>query len=159
LEDTDELGLRAWRAVLRSHAQVIRSLDAEIESGVDLSVRAYEVLVRLSRSPSGCLRMSELAAGVLLSPSGVTRLLDQLVARGFVSRRRDPADARGYLAELTKEGRAVFKRAHVLYERAVREHFADRLTEEQLTMIADALGGLVAGRAAAKRPTNESQPK
>jgi DNA-binding MarR family transcriptional regulator len=144
MKDIDELGLRAWRTVLRSHARVMRAVDAELEAGMDLSARSYDVLVRLSRSSNGSLRMSELATGVLLSPSGITRLVDHLVARGLVSRRRDPADARGYLAELTKEGRALQRRASRLYDRVIQEHFAERLTEEQLQTIVEALEGLLA---------------
>src|SRR6266404_4152393 len=108
-----------------------------------LSTRSYEVLVRLARSPKECLRMSDLAASVWLSPSGVTRLVDQLVNRGLVSRRRDPSDARGYLTELTRDGRAAFKRAKKLHDQTIQEHFSDRLSEDQLIFIAEALGALI----------------
>jgi DNA-binding MarR family transcriptional regulator len=125
---------------------VVRALDAELESSIGLSMRSYEVLVRLSRSPHESLRMSELAASVLLSPSGITRLVDQLVARGLVTRHRDPADARSYLAELTKEGRTTYKRATRIYERSIQKHFADALTDDQLQLIVEALGPLVPHR-------------
>jgi DNA-binding MarR family transcriptional regulator len=129
--------------MLRSYARIVRALDADLEAGAGLSVRSYEVLVRLSRSPQESLRMSELAESVLLSPSGVTRLVDHLVNRGLVSRRKDPSDARSYLAELTKEGKSVHRKAKRVYERAIQEHFAAHLSEQQLNEVATALGVIV----------------
>jgi len=142
LKDSADAGFRAWRTLLRSHARILQVLDAELEQGAGLSIRSYEVLVRLARSPRESLRMSELAASVWLSPSGVTRLVDQLVDRRLVSRRRDPTDARSYLAELTKDGRAAFKRAKRLHDQTIQEHFSNRLSEDQLILIAEALSGL-----------------
>lgn len=134
-----DLQLRAWRALLRSHATILRALDAELTARTALSIRAYEVLVRLAAAPDSSLRMSELAASVLLSPSGISRLVDQLVERRLVRRRQDPADARAFFAELTPEGRSAFEKARRVYARSVREHFGSRLTPAQLRNIAEAL--------------------
>jgi len=144
--NSDELGLSVWRTVNRGHARVLRAVDAQLVSSVGLSARAYDVLGRLSRSPSGSARMSELASAILLSPSGATRLVDQLVNKGLVSRRKDPGDARGYLAELTKEGKSTFRKATAVYENAIRQHFVTRLTEDQLKVLDQALGNLVEDR-------------
>ena len=146
MENSEDLGMQAWRSVFRSHARVTRAVDAELQAGIGLSFRSFDLLVRLSRSGTGSIRMSELATLVLLSPSGVTRLVDQLVAKGLVSRRRDPSDARGYLAELTKEGRAMLKKAGRVYEQAIHKHFAERLTDDQLQTITDALEALAPPR-------------
>jgi DNA-binding MarR family transcriptional regulator len=146
VENTEDLGLQAWRSVLRSHARVTRAVDAQLQAGIGLSFRWYDLLTRLSRSPTGSLRMSELATAILMSPSGATRLVDQIVAKGLVSRRKDPSDARGYLVELTKEGRKMHKRATAVYERAIHELVAQRLTEEQLKTITEALETLAPPR-------------
>jgi DNA-binding MarR family transcriptional regulator len=73
-------------------------------------------------------------------------VVDQLVAKGLLSRRRDPSDARGYLIELTKEGRAMLRKSAPLYEAAIRRHFADHLTEQQLQTIIEALEALAPPR-------------
>src|SRR3954470_8376341 len=139
MQNTEDLGMLAWRSVLRSHARVTRAVDAELQAGIGIPFRSYDLLARLSRSPTGSPRMSELATAILMSPSGATRVVDQLVAKGLLSRRKDPSDARGYLVELTKEGRAMLRKSAPLYEAAIRRHFADHLTEQQLQTITEAL--------------------
>jgi DNA-binding MarR family transcriptional regulator len=146
MENTDDLRMQAWRSVLRSHARVTRAVDAELQAGIGLPFRWYDLLVRLSRSPTSSLRMSELASAILMSPSGATRLVDQLVAKGLVSRRKDPSDARGYLAELTKEGRAMLRKSTAVYEQAIHRHFAEHLSEHQLQTIIEALESLAPPR-------------
>ena len=83
------------------------------------------------------MRMTELAVNVLMTPSGVTRLIDQMVERGLVLRKPDPNDARGQCAVLTPEGKALLRKSSTAYHRAVRRHFADRFSEEQLTVLAE----------------------
>lgn len=144
MAEAEELQLLAWRAVRRAYNQVVKALDLELEQRVGLSLRAYEVLVLLGRCPDGCSRMSDLAASVLLSPSGLTRLVDQLVARGYVERRQDRTDARGQLAVLSSSGRAACENAIAVYRDSVMEHFGQRLDEGQLHAIADALRAFLA---------------
>ena len=139
MENTDELGMHAWRSVLRSHARVTRAVDAELQASIGLSFRWYELLIRLSRSQAGSMRMSELATAIVMSPSGATRLVDQLVAKKLVSRRKDPTDARGYLVEITKEGRTMLRKSAHTYQEAIHQHFAQRLTTEQLQTLIEAL--------------------
>lgn len=139
MADSEDLQLLAWRAVRRAYSTVVRSLDADLEQRSGLSLRAHEVLVLLTRAPGGCSRMSDLAANVLLSPSGLTRLVDQLVGRGLVERRQDRSDARAQLAVVTTAGRAACRKATGVYQRSVMEHFGHRLDESQLRAIVDAL--------------------
>lgn len=142
----DDLALRSWRALLRSHATILRALDAELSQGTGLSIRAYEVLVRLSHAPDGAMRMADLAASVYLSPSGITRLVDHLVTRGLVQRRQDPSDARGHFAMLTKQGVALVSKASRVYTRGVKKHFAARLAQSQLLAVAEALESFLTER-------------
>lgn len=143
MAEAEDLQLAAWRAVRRTYATVVRALDSELEQRSGLALRAYEVLLLLSRAPGGCSRMSDLAASVLLSPSGLTRLVDQLVSRGFVERRQDRADARSQLAVLTAAGRAACRKATGVYHRCVMDHFGQRLDESRLAAIVEALNAFM----------------
>ncbi|HVV75003.1 MAG TPA: MarR family transcriptional regulator [Mycobacteriales bacterium] len=138
----DEREMSAWHALIRSHNRVMRRLEAELESEQRLSLPAYEVLAHLSEAPDQRLRMSELAVHAVLSPSGLTRLVDKLAREGLVSRARCDADARVIYAVLTPEGLARLEAAYPVHLRGVREHFLDHLSEQQCEAIADALGEL-----------------
>jgi DNA-binding MarR family transcriptional regulator len=131
--------LRAWQALLHAHHQFIRQLDTELQAEHGLPLNAYDVLLRLARAPDRQLRMTELATRVMLSPSGLTRVVDRLVADGLVERHRFDGDARVMLACLTDHGRQVLRRAARTHLRGIREHFTGRLTEEQLHTVATTL--------------------
>ena len=100
--DTEELA--AWRGLLRVHSSMTKALDAELVAEHGLSLSSYEVLLFLADSPAGQLRMSELADGVLLSRSGLTRLVDRLERDGLLRRERCEDDQRGWFAAITREG-------------------------------------------------------
>jgi DNA-binding MarR family transcriptional regulator len=134
-----ETEMRAWQALLHAHHQVIRKLDVELRAEHGLPLAAYDVLLRLARSPERALRMSDLAQKVLLSPSGLTRLVDRLVARGLVDRLTDPDDARVTLAVLTDEGRRELRKAARTHLGGIREHFTGLLSESQLRNVASGL--------------------
>jgi DNA-binding MarR family transcriptional regulator len=139
----EELEQRAWRALVRTHTRVSRALDRALTEQAGLSLRAYQVLVRLTRAPEGALRMAELANSVMLSASGMTRLIDQLAARGLVERRKDPEDARGYFAVLTEQGRAQSERATSIYRDGVQRYFAGHFGDGKLQDLTDALVGFL----------------
>ena len=138
--------LRAWRAFLYTHATVIRRLDTELQAERGLTLSAYEVLLHLRASPSRRLRMSELAGRVMLSPSGCTRVVDQLVKQGLIERRRDSCDARSQLATLTGKGLEELRAAAPVHVRGIREHFTGRLDAEQLEAVASGLEAVGAGQ-------------
>ena len=106
--------------MLRVHAAVTRQLDAELMAEHGISLSSYEVLLFLADAPGGQLRMSELADGVLLSRSGLTRLVDRLVRDGLVRRERCEDDARGLNAVITPAGRELFARARRTHLAGVR---------------------------------------
>ena len=127
--------LAAWRGMLEVNARVTRRLDAEMRAAHGLSVSAYEVLMFLGDAPAGRLRMAEIADRALLSRSGLTRLIDRLVALGYVERCAAEDDGRGLYAQLTDAGRAVLGRARETHYRGVRRHFLDRLgPADQMTL-------------------------
>jgi DNA-binding MarR family transcriptional regulator len=134
-----ETEMRAWQALFHAYHQVIRTLDRELREEHDLPLAAYDVLLRLARAPRRALRMTDLAERVMLSPSGLTRLVDRLVAKGLVRRRTDPRDGRVALACLTEEGLRQLRRAARTHLRGIREHFTGRLSETQLGTVAAGL--------------------
>lgn len=131
--------MAAWQALLHAHRQLVRVLDAELRQQHDLTFGEYDVLVRLARAPDRSLRMRELAARVMITPSGVTRVVDGLEERGLVTRRRDEADARAVHAQLTATGLELVRLAARTHLRGIREHFTGRLTTAQLREVASAL--------------------
>ncbi len=96
--------LDSWRTFLRAHATITRALETELVAEQKLSLAAYDVLVQLAEAPDRRLRMTELADAVLLSRSGVTRLVDRLEKSGLVARCPVESDGRGVAAELTEAG-------------------------------------------------------
>ena len=141
----DELEQQAWQALLRAHSFLMARLDAELEASQGMPLADYAVLVNLSDAEGGRMRMSELADRLLLSPSGLTRRLDGLVAGGFVERIRCGSDRRGAYAVLTPAGHKRLQRAAPDHVEQVRRHFISHLSRKQLTALADALEKVAAG--------------
>lgn len=119
----------AWHGFLRTHAALVRELDAEMQDGHGLSLTQYEVLLLLARSEQGSRRMSDLADGALLSLSGLSRLVDRLVAMGLVERMQCPNDRRSSLACLTDSGHRRFAEAQPTHHEGVQRLFMARLPE------------------------------
>jgi len=127
--------LAAWRAFLRAHATITRALETELVAEQQLSLAAYDVLVQLAEAPGRRLRMTELADAVLLSRSGVTRLVDRLERTGLVTRCRVATDGRGVAAELTDAGLARLRAAARTHLAGVVRHFATRLDADDLATL------------------------
>ena len=132
----DERELAAWRGMLVTHSRVIAALDAELEREHGLALGSYEVLLQLAESPDQSLRMGTLADRLLLSRSGLTRLVDRLAGRGLVERHSCPSDRRGTYARLTDEGRKRFDDARPTHLRGVREHFLGLLGDGDMERLA-----------------------
>lgn len=124
--------LTAWRAFLRAHATITRRLESELVAEQDLSLATYDVLVQLAEAPGRRLRMTELAEAVLLSRSGVTRLVDRMERDGLVTRTRVEGDGRGVAAELTEEGFGRLRTASRTHLAGVLRHFVARLDVDDL---------------------------
>lgn len=135
--------LTAWRAFLRAHSQISRTLEAELVAAHDLPLASYDVLVQLSEAPDRSLRMTELAERVLLSRSGLTRLVDRLERDGLVGRRACPSDARGTHAVLTEQGLARLRDAWPTHLDGVSRRVTGRLTTEEVEQLGHLLGKLV----------------
>jgi DNA-binding MarR family transcriptional regulator len=127
--------LDAWRAFLRAHARLTRELERELQADQSMALADYDVLVQLAAADDGRLRMSELADRVLLSRSGITRLVDRLEAAGLVERVVCESDRRGQLAQLTDAGLARLREASPTHLRGVAEHFLDRIPADELDQL------------------------
>lgn len=141
----DVLEQSAWRALLRAHSRVLQRLDRELMAVQNIPVAEYAVLVVLSESPDGRMRMSELADELLLSPSGLTRRLDAMVNQGLVERVRCANDRRGSFAVITPLGRKRIEEAAPDHVRHVRKYFVDLLSRDDLAHLESSLGKVVAG--------------
>ncbi len=139
---TDDPGMQAWVRFLQAHAAVTRRLEAELQGECDMSLAEFEALLHLDRADDGRLRMSELASSLLLSRSGVTRLVDRLEAAGDVARRTCPSDARGSFAVITDAGRVRFRVAEPVHHRGVREHFLAHVPGDEIASLRHTLGRL-----------------
>jgi DNA-binding MarR family transcriptional regulator len=127
--------LSSWRAFLRAHAVITRALEVELVAEQALSLAAYDVLVQLVEAPEHRLRMTELADAVLLSRSGVTRLVDRLERAGLVSRCPVEHDGRGVAAQITDAGIERLRSAARTHLAGVARHFADRLDADDLATL------------------------
>jgi DNA-binding MarR family transcriptional regulator len=141
----DELQFRAWRAFLYAYSLVVPTLDGELIRAQNLSFNQFEVLVWLRRADEGGLRMSDLASRVVLSPSGVTRAVDQLERKGLVERCVFEGDKRGQLATITAEGRTLLRKATKAHLQGLREHFLNHLDRAELEHLATALEAVLDG--------------
>jgi len=127
-----ERELRAWRGLLRVHSRLVKALDAELEAEHGLAVTSYEVLMYLADSPEGKMRMHDLASSVLLSRSGLTRLVDRLERENLIRRETCEDDARGSFACLTPAGREKLTAARRTHLDGVRRHFVEHLSADEL---------------------------
>src|SRR5262245_22496254 len=135
LLDVDELA--AWRGMLRVHAGLVKALDAELAGTHGLPLSSYEVLLFLADSPGGRLRMAELADAVLLSRSGLTRLVDRMEREGLIRREQCPNDARGWYAAITRTGLETFRSARETHLAGVRERFLAHFSRDELRGLAE----------------------
>jgi DNA-binding MarR family transcriptional regulator len=128
-----------WRSFLRAHAQAIRELERELLAVAGMPLGWYDVLLQLAEAPERRLRMAELADRVLLSRSGLTRLIDRLQAEGLVRREPSPEDARGTFTVLTTDGMARLRAAAPVHLAGIRKHWLAHFSDEELRELATLL--------------------
>lgn len=134
--------LATWVAFLRTHAAITRRLNADLLEGHDLTLSDYEVLFRLSRAEDGMMRRVDLASSVLLTASGITRLLDGLERAGLVEKASCSSDARVTYAKLTDAGTRKLAEAAKTHLAGVEELFTGRYSAEELESLGELLSRL-----------------
>jgi DNA-binding MarR family transcriptional regulator len=141
----EELG--AWRGFLRVHSALVKALDAQLVAEHDLPLTSYEVLINLQAAPGHKRRMAELADGVLLSRSGMTRLVDRLERLGLLERDACTDDGRGTYAVLTDKGEACLADARRTHLDGVRARFVEHFEPAELRLLATFWERLLPGAA------------
>ncbi len=142
--ELDDLRLSAWRAFITAHARLIDRIDRELLAADRLPLNWYDVLVELVEAPENRLRMHELAQRVVLSRSGLTRLVDKLEETGLLRREIDSSDRRGAFAVLTPKGREALRRSWPVYANGILTHFGHHLSNEEAKILADVFTRLLA---------------
>ena len=130
----------AWRALITAHAAAVERIERELSEAGLPPLGWYDVLLELWRVPGRRLRMHELARAVVLSRSGLTRLVDRLEKEGLLRREPDPADGRGSFAVLTDEGVRMRERMWPVYAKGIAEHFGAHVSDEEARVLSRALG-------------------
>ena len=131
--------LEAWINFLRAHAAVTRQFNAELLATHALTINDYDVLAQLSRAPEQALKRVDLAESVLLTPSGITRLLKGLEEAGWVSNRPCAEDSRVTYAVLTPAGKRKLAEARKTHVASVRALFSERFDHDELASLASLL--------------------
>lgn len=154
--------LAVWRDFLRTHNHLLRQLEHQLLAHGKIAIGSYDVLVQLAEAPDNRLRMSELAQAVLLSRSGLTRLVDRLQKDGLVERQPDPEDARGMYTVLTAKGRDTLRDASRVHLAGVSELVLTRLSEAELRQLRALMlkldpAGSRAGAAGADQPSRSCE--
>jgi DNA-binding MarR family transcriptional regulator len=134
--------LDAWARLLRGHASVTRALSAELEAEHGLTINDYGALLLLSRADEGRLRRVDLAEELVLTASGITRLLDGLERVGLVERAACSSDRRVTYAVLTAAGRERLEAASATHLAGIRAFLEERFSKEELDQLAELLGRL-----------------
>jgi DNA-binding MarR family transcriptional regulator len=133
-------GLAAWRALLTCHAAVLRRIEHDLDAEPDLlPLTWYDVILELNAARDGQLRQRDLARKVVLTRSGISRLVDRLERAGLVSTAPNPRDRRGDLVTLTASGRDALRRTWPVYARCIQAHFAHDLTAAEADTLTSAL--------------------
>lgn len=129
--------MRAWRGFIDGSQRLMEVLNRELESAHAISLAEYRILVMLSESPDGSVRMSDLADGVLSSRSRLTHQVRRMEAEGMVERAQCAEDGRGVLAVITDNGRRRLAEAAPTHLAGVRRYFVDLLAEAELKVVGD----------------------
>lgn len=133
--------MAAWRAFINSHAAIINLIEQELEEQGKVPLSSYDVLVALHEAPEKRLRMHELANRVVLSRSGLTRLVDRLEKEKLLQRERATIgeDRRGAYAVLTEKGQEALRLAWPIYAQGIQKYFASLLSEAEIRLLTQAL--------------------
>jgi DNA-binding MarR family transcriptional regulator len=137
-------GLDAWVGLLRAHAALTRALNADLVDAHGLTINDYEVLLHLARADEHQLRRVDLAERLVLTASGITRLLDGLERGGYVRKAQCASDARVTYAVITDAGFDKLREASKTHLTGIHDLFESRYSEQELTNLAELLGRLPA---------------
>lgn len=140
MERLSEKELTAWRLFIKTHAKIIECIERDLAAQKKVPLTTYDVLIALFEAPDRKLRFSELNRKVVLSKSGLTRMIDRLEREGLIQREKSEEDRRGAYAVLTDEGERQLRKAWPIYARGIKQYFADSLSDEEVEFLIRSLG-------------------
>ena len=140
---TEELS--AWLNLIQTHAAVAAGLEDTLKGASGLSLAEHEVLVRLAEAPNGRLRMLDLTGLVLLSKSGMTRMIDRMEREGLVERQSCDTDRRVVYAAITRKGRRILEETTPAFLAGIEEHFSRHLSDVDVHALRKILRKLLMG--------------
>jgi DNA-binding MarR family transcriptional regulator len=132
-------GRQVWESFIDAHAAVFKRLEDEIQREAGMELSWFDVLVHLDRADDGRMNLQDLTNSVLLTQSGLSRLVDRMHRAGLVRKETSNADRRAVLVSLTPAGRAAFRRAYRVHLRGIEEHFVQHLTADEAAAMTEAL--------------------
>ncbi len=127
--------LLMWRSFLEAHSTVVKFLERRMQEQHGLPLAWWDVLLQLADGPEGRLRMGELAESVLLTRSGITRLVDRMIKEGLVAREPCPGDRRGYFAVITQKGKDTIEKIGPDHSKDAWEVFLGHITQEEAALL------------------------
>ena len=137
--------IAGWRGFLTGYSVITRKLDEELREETGLSLFEYAALLHLAEAKDRRLRMSELADGIVLTRSGVTRLVDRLERDGLVERYQCSSDGRGAEAQLTEAGLDRLREASKVHLRGIDEYYFAQVSEEDQAAVGRAMESVIEG--------------
>ena len=143
-----------WTMLLETNSVLVDLLEAELDEVGGLPLTWYDVLAQLEMSAGHRLTMKELSRSVLLSKSGITRLVDRMERAGMIERTPCPSDRRVVYAQVTDEGRSLFKKASPVHLRGIERHFTRHLTSDEARVMRAALAKILDAARAAEEETS-----
>jgi DNA-binding MarR family transcriptional regulator len=139
---TQAIEIAAFARLMRAHTVLRRELESEVLSPRGLTINDFEALHHLAKSDDKRLRRVDLVELLMLTPSGVTRLLDGLQENGLVENLQCDSDARVTWARLTQDGVETVQCVGASHAKHLRELFRDALSEVEVAQLSDLLGKL-----------------
>lgn len=135
----DDTRKGAWRILLTTYARLVERIDWEMVTAGGVSLEWYDALLSLEEAPEGRLKMGELVDVVLISRSGLTRMVDRIESAGYLQRETSRSYRRAVYAVITESGRVARSKAWEIYEPAIAWHFGRHLSIPEAGTIRDAL--------------------
>lgn len=135
----DDVSLRAWRSLLKAHSAAVRRINALLHERGALPLESYDVLLELFSSSERRLRLRDLGERVVLTRSGISRLVTRLEDEGLVERASVPGDARGVYAQLTRAGEAAFRSTWPVYAEGIEVSFGRYFSDDEAGSLAELL--------------------
>jgi DNA-binding MarR family transcriptional regulator len=142
MERVTEHELSTWRFFIKTHAKIIEKIEQDLAEQKRVPLTTYDVLIALYEATDRKLRIGDLNKKVLLTKSGLTRLIDRLEREGLIRRERSEEDRRGSYAALTEAGEIELRRAWPVYARGIKNYFAAPFSKGELDFMHTALEAL-----------------